>query len=161
MKNRELKIKNEDEDRKLGNEDCPMFTGGWAGRGQGGVRNAERGMNQEGDPPRQGEAGKFEDLRLKVRFWVEEHAKAWTPYGECAPPRPPSLPTARQASFQCLADCQSALPGWRIGNCSLIPTVSHLVPHFSHKNIFASASGCRKRFWPGKSGKCLKVAKVT
>jgi hypothetical protein len=116
----------------------------------------------------------FEDLRLKTAFRVEEHAKAWTPYGGCAPPRPPSLALARQASvdmvcrfmaleWPCVqgngpgspgksavaADLASAVHDdfgwdwsagadvpWVAGRCSLIPTVSHLFPHFSHKKYF-------------------------
>src|SRR5271170_5784839 len=32
-----------------------------------------------------GEEAEFEDLRLKMRFWIKEHAKAWTPNREGSP----------------------------------------------------------------------------
>ncbi len=68
MKNIKLKIKNEGDDGKEGSEEAPMLAGGLAGPAQCGVRNAECGMNREGDPLRQGEEAEFEDWRLKTDF---------------------------------------------------------------------------------------------
>jgi hypothetical protein len=68
MKNEKLKIKNEGEDGKLGNGKSPMLAGGLAGPAQCGVRNAECGMNREGDRICQGGKAEFEDWRLKTDF---------------------------------------------------------------------------------------------
>jgi hypothetical protein len=73
------------------------------------------------------------------------------------------------AGRQPLRDCRvlsvcAALRGWEhvVRLFPLIPAVSHLFPHFSPKKIFLGGqTDAGKRLWPGKFGKCLKVAKVT
>ncbi len=82
MKNVKLKIKNEGEDGKWGNEDSPMVAGCWAGPAQCGVRNAEGGVNTEGDRICRGGKAEFEVLRLKTDFRFEGHPEGWTPNGE-------------------------------------------------------------------------------
>jgi hypothetical protein len=52
----------------LGSEESPMVAGCWAGPAQCGVRNAECGMNTEGDRICQGGKAEFEDWCLKTKF---------------------------------------------------------------------------------------------
>ncbi len=75
MKNVKLKIKNEVEDGKWGSEEGPMFPGRNAEPLQCRVRNAECGMNTEGDPICRGGGRNIEFLRSKTSFQIGDTLK--------------------------------------------------------------------------------------
>ena len=75
MKNVKLKIKNEDEDGKWGNEESPRSAGGSAPYAFGAER--VQSLKIKVDPVRN-----FEDLRLNTTYCAEEHPEGWTPNGE-------------------------------------------------------------------------------
>jgi hypothetical protein len=82
MKNVELKIKNETEDRRLGSEDRPMFTGGLARLSEGGDNVQGPKSKVQSHESEDTGGAKFEDLRLKTSFCAEGHTEGWTPNGE-------------------------------------------------------------------------------
>jgi hypothetical protein len=85
MKNRKLKIKNENQKWQMTNDGLPMFTGDLVCLSEGEGQAPGLKFKVQSDEREAGGGVKFEDLRLKTTFRVEEHAKAWTPCGEGAP----------------------------------------------------------------------------
>jgi hypothetical protein len=82
MKNAKLKIKNEGEDGKLGNEESPMIPVRNVPYASGAERIQSLKFKIQSWGRKADGAAEFVDLRLKTTFQAEGHPEGWTPNGE-------------------------------------------------------------------------------
>ncbi len=169
MKNAKLKIKNEGEDGKLGNEDCPMFTGGLARFSEGGdIVQSPTSKVQSWGREVGGEA-EFEYLRLKTIFWIGDTLKGGHRTGESRTKTGMinQFSNAQSPNYEGMAVgalCR-LLPPNRYG-CLGSPGKSAVAADLAgavHDDVgdfqtWARAGAMR---FAGRRTKCLKVPKVT